>query len=386
MNKTKKIISGVIFIAALIILILPIGRNFSKFTEKFDPKSYEKKYNNSQYVIPQSKSPISDEELLSYAGYKYATGLSPILINADHPPLGKYMIGWTTLLFGNNRIVSLLFAVANITLAMVIIYSLTGSLILASLGFLMISLNTVFLDQIIYSPVLDIIQVFFLLCYFYIFMIWQKTKKNIFIILLGITLGILSSVKIYFPSIILSIISFPFLWITKDKNFKKTVPFFFLIITLAFLTYTASYFGYFLHGNSFRNFLGTQKWIFLFWKNNSIQVSKYYGSVLPLILFNQWKVWWGNKQYINFAHWSIFWPIFFIAGIFSICSLIIKGVRLLVPKNTLQFFGFFLSTWSISFLAYLCFIPISPRYLMMLYFPLYILIILFIKTKFNKYV
>ncbi len=209
---------------------------------------------------------------------------------------------------------------------------------------------------------------------------------------MSIVLGVLSSVKIYFPAIILAFVTLLF-FIIAQKNIKKVLFNFFILVAFAFLTYTASYLGYFLQGNSFRNFLGTQKWIFLFWKNNSIQVSKYYGSIIPLILFNQWKVWWGNKQYINFVHWSVFWPTFFILGIISTYSFLHKEFLLLLKNkkipnlnDSMRFFCFFLSVWVILFTIYLCLIPISPRYLMMLYFPMYILILLFIKIKFNKYV
>ncbi len=68
--------------------------NFYKFTEKFDPKKYENKYNKSQYVISQSKNPISDAELYTYAGYQYIKGKNPLYLNAEHLTLGKYLIGF----------------------------------------------------------------------------------------------------------------------------------------------------------------------------------------------------------------------------------------------------------------------------------------------------
>lgn len=379
--KKINIFTIFIFLAAIINILLPISQNLKKFQEKFDVKLFEKKYNKSQYVIPQSKTPISDEELLSWAGYQYASGLNPILINSDHPPLGKYIIGWMTLLTGNNRIVSLVFALGNIALLMLIVYSLTRSYFLSTLVFLLASLDTVFIDQIIYSPVLDIIQLFFLLLYFYLLLVWSKSKKHIILLPLGITLGAISAVKIYFPALILLLVTSTFL-IFVQKNIKKTAFTALPLLVLAIFTYTITYLRYFFVGNSLRNFLGTQKWIFLFWKNNSIQVSDYYGNVIPLLLLNKWKVWWGTKQYINFEHWSILWPIFFILGVSCALYLLYKGFHKKLPQS----FASFLSIWIIVFTLYLCLIPISPRYLMMLYFPLYIVICVFIKLKFNKYV
>ena len=178
MKKNLSLIAILIFfIVAAINIINPIRQNFGLFTERFNPKLYEKKYNNSQYVIPQSKNPISDEELLSYAGYRYATGTNPILINSDHPPLGKYIIGWFTLLTGNNRSVSAFFAFCNLILVFSIIYFLTKSTLLSSFGMLLLSFDSMFVDQIIHSPILDIIQVFFLILYFLFLILWLKKQK-----------------------------------------------------------------------------------------------------------------------------------------------------------------------------------------------------------------
>ena len=120
--------------------------------------------------------------------------------------------------------------------------------------------------------------------------------------------------------------------------------------------------------------------VFLFWKNNSVQVTKYYGAVIPFVFFNQWKVWWGDKQYINFEYWSILWPIFFILGIFFAIYFLTK-----FKKHYFHGLSSFLSIWIIIFTLHLCFIPISPRYLMMLYFPIYILVSLFAKKGFKKF-
>ena len=191
---------------------------------------------------------------------------------------------------------------------------------------------------------------------------------------MGITLGVIASTKLYFPALILLLVTTIHLLLSK-QNLKTVLYTSAILLFLAFSIYTLSYLNYFAHGNSFRNFLGTQKWIFLFWKNNAVQVAKLYGAVIPFILFNQWKVWWGTRQYINFEHWSIFWPIIFILGI--ICSIYFLFN---IKKGSFRGISTFLSIWVVAFILYLCFIPISPRYLMMLYFPSYILIALFLKV------
>ena len=369
-KKLQLIVVFLLIVFSVINIGFPVIKNWGLFTEKFDPKLYEKKYNHSQYVIPQSKNPISDEELDSYAGYRYATGLNPVLINSDHPPLGKYLIGWITVLTGNNRISSIVFALGNIIILSSIIYYLSSSVLITSLGVFFLSQDTMFIDQIIHSPILDIIQVFFLLLYFFFFILWLKKQRIILLFLLGVVLGCFCSIKLYFPAFVILTTIGVFLVLIK-KPLRSILLVLVINIILGFITYTATYFVFFIKGNNLRSFLGAQKWIFLFWKNNSVQSSKFIGDALTLILFNQWKVWWGDKPYIQFEHWSILWPVFFLAGIISAFLVLIKFRK----KHTLLFF----SLWTILITVYLSLLPISPRYLMLLYFPIYILIPLVIQ-------
>lgn len=367
------LICFLMLLLAFVKFFFPVILNIKLFTEKFKPKIYEEKYNKSQYVIPQSKTQISDGELLSYAGYRYAKGINPILINPEHPPLGKYFIGWFTLLTGNNRLVSLFFAVANLILVAMIIYFITKSLFCSLLGIVFMSFDTVFIDQIIYAPLLDIIQLFFLLLYFFFLFYWLKEEKFWKLIMMGISLGCMASTKIYFPVffvIVSSIISL----LKLNKRLQNIIIFLFVTTFFIIFVYTLSYLVYFLYGNSLRSFLGTQKWIFLFWKDNSVQASKFFGDALSLILFNRWKVWWGKKLYIQFEHWSFLWPLFFIIGFMIAIYILIRSERQKIGKKLFIESSICLSFWIILATIYLSLLPISPRYLMILFVPIYILI------------
>ncbi len=385
----KKIVLIILTCISAYNLLFPIFTHSQIFTQRFVPLVYEKKYNNSQYVIPQSKTPISDEELLSYAGFKYATGLNPILINSDHPPFGKYLIGWFTLLTGNNRVVSLFFGGGVIILLCSIIFFLTQSYLLTALGLFMLSVDSIFLDQLLYSPVLDIIHVFFLLLFFLFFLFWLKNKCNVLIISMGLTLGAFASTKLYFPALILLAYTTVFLLLIR-KSIKLVITFFCTNLVIGFIFYMMTYTSFFLHGNSLRGFFGAQKWIFLFWKNNSINTGAYFGNMLPLILFNRWRVWWGTQKYIPFVHWTLFWPAFFSIGfIASVWFVYQYATSMRLKKNKLKQADqpeLFLSLWIIIATIYLMFIPISPRYLMIIFFPMYITIALFAKRLFPKYV
>ena len=377
---------AIILIASLLVwfnLISPVLHFKNKFTEKYNPKLYELKYNRSQYVIPQSKNPISDEEIYSHAGYMYAKGLNPILINSDHPPLGKYFIGWLTLLTGNHRISSLVFGFGSLLLIFLIIYTLTKSFIISFAGVGITSVDTILLDQIIYSPILDIIQVFFLLAYVLFFIFYLNKNKKIQILGTGITLGAMASTKMYFPAIILLGVSCIYLFL-NNRKLLNSIFYGATTFLISFLLYVSTYFNYFIQNGSLKGFFGSQKWIFLYWKENSVTDYIGFGDVIPFILLNKWKIWWGDRGYIAYEHWTIFWPIFFVIGLSLSFYYLIKlliSIKKKEEKNLSLKASQFLSLWIILVTLYMCIIPISPRYLMMLFFPIYILTTLFLHQK-----
>jgi hypothetical protein len=179
------------------------------------------------------------------------------------------------------------------------------------------------------------------------------------------------------------------MFLTK-KRFKKIIVYFLSIPFITFFIYVLSYLRYFLLGHSFREFLGVQKWIFLFWKNNSANNPLYHGNFLKLVLFNQWKVSWPHMRYIQYDHWSIFLAIFFLIGIGLSLYLIIERIidylkRRKLDKKILTDAATFLAIWIITFTSYIYFIPIAPRYLILLYLPIYIFIPLILKSKYVRH-
>jgi len=384
-QKIRIIITIVTAVSLFFNVILPISKNWSRFTEKFNPKLYEKKYNQSQYVIPQSKTPISDEEIYAHAGYQYINGLNPILINSDHPPLGKYMIGLFTIITGNQRTIALFIGLSTLISVYLLTLFLTNSIILTILSILFLSLDTMFIDQIIYSPMLDSIQVLFLILFFFTFLIWMKKQKIQYLIISGIIFGFLSSVKMYFPALIALGVSSLYL-LLKNKNIYKTLFASLCIITIGFIIYLLSYSVFFIKGGTFISFLKSQKWIFLYWSQNAARSASSFGAIFPFILFNCWKIWWGDFGYIKYQNWSIFWPLFFISGILSMLAPFLIKKSKIEKQKLFQSPIIYLSLWILFCLSYLAFVPISPRYLMLIFYPLYIIITLAIKFIFPKYV
>lgn len=397
----KKHITFVLAIIAAIVTVyqlMPVFSDFGRYTEKYDAKKYEDSYNKSQYVISQSKHYISDEMLLSHAGYAYVQGISPILINSDHPPLGKYIIGWITVLSGNNRVSSLVFGFLSYMLVSLIIYRLTSSSWNAVLlGIIFLSTDSVIRDQLYYAPILDIIQVTFLLSYMLFFLLYLQTSNKFNLVFMGLSGGAMAGTKLFFPVIVLLGVTATYLGLLSLFGKRKKIWSDALslggVSILAGLTYMMSYLVLFIEGGTVRTFLGVQKWIFLFWRNNSIDTASVWGNIVPFVLFNKWKVWWGTEPYISYEHWSVFWPIYFVIGMsIAIAILSMTAKRIIFDKKHSissklpDSFRLFLSLWIVIALMYLLFIPISPRYLMILYVPIYMLIVVTIHKRYPHYV
>ncbi|MGB9707273.1 MAG: hypothetical protein ACPL1D_00770 [Microgenomates group bacterium] len=366
-----KIISFLITFISIIILILVIYGNKNTIFKKFDPLFFEKKYFQSQWVIPQSKTPISDEDLYAYAGYKYIKGENPILINPEAPPLGKYIIGLSILLFQNYHLVAIFFALFSLFLIFIVTFQINRSYISSSLSVFITTINTIFLDQIIHSGQLEIYQLFFILLFILFFSIYLNNKKILFFIFSGLSFGAFISIKFFFYHYVLFnfwLIFFLFVFLQK-KSFSliKILKILLFLNLIALLIFIATYFRFFTSGANIRDFLGTQKWIFLFYQQSKIDHLKIIGSYLGLIFFNKWRYWSEDYPFIKYENWSIIWPSVFIFGLLSLYKLKNKSEKL-------QIEGYFTFNLLFSFFIiynfFLFFTPLYPRYLLLLFFPL----------------
>lgn len=154
---------------------------------------------------------------------------------------------------------------------------------------------------------------------------------------------------------------------------------FFLIIT-----FTATYTISFIKGSTINEFIKSQKWIFNFWRFNSLNNVDAKGNFLNLILFNKWKIWWDNKHFINYKDWNLSWPIFYITGLFISILNLLNFKKQKSKLTILDNYLLIISIWVINYSFYLYFIPIYPRYLILIYPFIYFLIILFFAKILDK--
>lgn len=340
-------------------------------------KNYEDSTADKQKIETQKntifeqvkKKGISDSTLYSYVGYQYVTGTAPHLLNPEHPPLSKYFIGWSILLFGNVPIG--LFVVGVLLLIVVgwYTYVLTGSLLRASCAAFLVSMFSLYEDQLVHGPQLELFQALFAMCFLTFHLMWLKKPKIWKFILSCISLGLALSTKTVAPFIVLFglyIAGSHWVRFPKDKKYASLSAL--VLLIGSGIVFTLTYFDYFMKGNSLRSFLGLQKYIISFYQSSSIPFIEFVGNYLRLIATGEWKFWDEARTVSHYTEWNVTWPLITILSIIS-------SYRSYKTYPNLLIFIF-------VYHMFLFFTPIFPRYLLLLFIPSTISIVSVFGKKF----
>jgi hypothetical protein len=299
---------------------------------------------------------VSDSFLYSYVGYKYSTGTNPSLLNPEHPPLAKYLIGYSIQTFGSEHVVGIIVACITLLLVGVISFQIHGSILAAGFALFVTSIFPLFTDQIIHGPQLELYQLFFFLLVAHMLLMWMKRKRILLCILIGAFFGMLLSTKTLLPFLLLFSAWFI---IVFWKKWKELITIFFVAAIIFCLTY----YEYFLQGGTLRTFLGMQKYIVTYYGNAHIPLLEFAGNYVRLIFTGSWKFWDSARSVSEYTEWNILWPLLFIVGIYKL------KINWQKHANSHALIWFF-----ILYNVFVFIIPIFPRYLLLLFIPLIILI------------
>ena len=335
-----------LFLVLLVLFFLHLGfRIFDvreEYLKRYDSQYWKDRYLHSQWVVPNSKESIGDDGLYAYVGWEYITGRDPTTLNAELPPLGKYLIGLSIVLFGNQNIFALLSGV----LVLICFYLLNKIIFkdsyLAFLPVFLFSLDPLFYNQL-RAPYLDLLYLGFLLLTFIFFL---KEKFWISAIFLGAMMATKSSVTTF---AIVAATMFVYLLYMKHTEQIKT---FLLSLSVAIGVFVLTYSVYFLGGHNPLQFLGVQKWILNFY---AIGAKGDPSTALQILLTGNWPNWFGPT--LRVAEWTILWPVSLLLSAYYLFLVFFK--RKLYPSSL---FGI----WIVIYLLFLAFIPVWPRYLLLL--------------------
>jgi len=302
---------------------------------------------------------IPDETIYSYISGALVKGKSPILLNPEVPPLGTYIIGLSTIVFDNQHIVIVLFALLSLYLMYLVGKQIFPTKLVALIPPLLFSFEPMFKNQLFYTPLLDIIQLAFLLAVFYFLnkAVQTKNKFLLYAILVNIFLGFFISTKFFATGITVALAILATFFIHKE--WKKL---FIVLITMpiAVVILYATYLKVLLDGYPLNKFLGIQKWIFLY---NSGHLRKPL-SIWPLLFLNKWYLSSG-KQAVSFdPQWIITWPIITTISLVTAAASLLRRTckREIEP----------LLVWIVAYLLLMSFVDASARYFVILMPILYI--------------
>ncbi len=342
----KKIINLIIFLSFILFFYIFIYSHKQTFLKPTDLKKLEQNYQTSQFNPDPEKQTtiIQDEDLYAYAGYKYLTTGDLSQINIEHPPLGKYLIGLSLLIFKNQNVGQLLWG----GLFLFFLYQLSLKILddktLALLTTFLFSLEKIFQEQLLLS-LLDLILGVFLLGFLWSLKKSLLTKQPKFSIISGLLLGGMASIK--YPTIALVALTtgFGYFLLRKDRYLVKKMV---LISLTAGAVFLLTYLPFFLK-HSPQEFITLQIKALRIHLSHVPEYPK--GQVFKVLFFNKWLSWWGEKGYINTNLWSFTWPVLTL-------SFFISLVRL--KKNLL------IKLWSFLYLLFLASRLFFPRYLFLL--------------------
>jgi len=374
-NKVNKVLKFVksrkVKFLVSILFILVIGFNVASTVWSLGTKYFsadywkrypvlKQEYLDSQYVNKHPLGWIPDDPVNAYAGGAYVKGVNPVLIAADTPPLGRYLIGISALIFNNENTVNLICVILSLILLYVLSYQIFRSNFLALAPPFLLSFEPILKNQLIYSPLLDIIQLVFILAAFICFNKALNSKKSLlFLFLANVFLGFFISTKFFITGSTIIAAFYLVLLLKKDKRRLLELT---LVFPVSIFILLLSYVRALTLGYTLNKFLGIQKWVFLYHKSQLILPF----SIWPLILLNKWYVWYGAKPVITDAQWFISWPVVMLLSIITALFGVFKKIKL--NENV-----WVLIAWVILYFAFFSFGQIASRYFVILIPVLYVI-------------
>ncbi len=338
-NKLAKILTILFGLVALLNFSWHVYLYRGDIFTKFNSAYWTQRYNESQWVVPNSKNSIGDDGLYIYAGYRYMQGDDPSLLNAELPPLGKYLVGFFEITTGYVGIFSVFFSFFALVLLYIFNRVVFKSSLLAILPVMLFSFEPLFIEQI-RAPYLDMVYLCFLLLGFIFFL-----KKKY--ILTGIALGAFMAIKSPFLVIVVYGAMFVWLLLARQLSFKKSLA----MVLPAAGVFFLSYIAIFSHGHNLLYFFKVQKYIVHFYSSGAKAVL---GAVFPMLLNGTWYTWFGPMQKVG--EWTYAWSISFVGAVIALVIWFRKS-------NSAMLFQLL---WVVLYLIFLCITPLFARYLLLL--------------------
>lgn len=353
MNLLLKILISFSFISAIFI-------NLPKFTTKFDYEKTRKDFDNSPYVLNNNyKTIIQDEDLDAVNGYMYINRIDINKTIYDHPPFGKFLIGLSIKLTGNQNIIQIFISL----FALISFYYLSLLILknpsLALISTLLLSLEPLFREQISISLLDQSLLLFLNLTLLFTL---KSLKNQKYLLASLISLGFFSSIK--FPAnaavILITIVIF-YLIIKRFDLLKSLIKYLFIVPVIYLLLYLP-----FIDKPSLSKFFNLQIFGIKWHRSHLPDYPKF--EIFRLMLFNQWRTWWGTEAFVKVPYFHLGWPLSLIN--LSVFAIALKNKKLKPSKEIIL-----ILLWCVLYLSFSSLRVLFPRYLLLVLPFLYLIMI-----------
>lgn len=370
-----KKINLILIALGIIYIIFNLYSHRALIFSKYDAAYWQDRFDHSQWRMALSPRTLGDDGLYLHEGYQLVKGADPTLLNAEVPPLGKYLIGLSVMVFGNASAYSIITTLLAVVLLYFLTLRLTQNNLVAAFASLFFLFDPLLTSQFSIS-MLDILQLELLLLFFLLLIILTRSKKIqpdlILAAAIGLTLGLFAETKIgiYIPLLFLVAA-----WILFNK--KRRILLFALFGAGFGLGFLLPYLPYFIQGHPLSEWYSVQKWIVNFYRGNLL--APRIGDVLATLLIGKHRNLYSDAWEIS-REWSAVWPVITVIGTIGLFRMALKNKANIIPK--------ILIFYLMAMLLVLNLIPFWSRYLLLLLPFFYIgaaSIILQLKTRLREF-
>lgn len=354
-----KKVASILLIGYIIVIFSTIlyqnRQNFLTFTYWDTFPELKKMFYASQYKTKHFEGFIPDEIAYAYVGGALIRGENPVFNIPEAPPLGKYLIGLSAVLFNNPTIfVTLVAGSVGLVMFYLLSRQILGPSFISLLPVAAFMTEPLYWSQYKFVPLFDLTQLCFLITMFYFFNKGLQKKTTVYFALVNLFLGFFIATKFYSSGVPIAA-SF-FIVLLLHKYWRKIIDLL-KTIWLPVVILLATYLRVFAFGTSLKEFFGIQKWIFIYWKGALILPF----TTWDLLLFNRWHTWWGDRAITSDAQWHMFWPIITIISALTIILYLLhkipKKKELEIVMAFVVCYGLFLSVGLPSVRYFVIFLP-----------------------------
>lgn len=354
-----RILFFIIFIA--VIIVRPVFTIYER-RDVYFARGYEKKYEwykqqylNSNYS-KKGADFLADEIFEEFAAGAFLKGLNPILIVHDHPPLGRYILSLSVLLFDNANTILILFYFLSALAIFLITKKLLRNIFLSLIPVGIFINEPLFISKIVYSPLPEPIQLPFILFAFYFFIKGTQSKKYVlWFLFASLMLGVVISTRFF--TLGGTMMGSMILYFIASRKIDKRLITFVLTLPLSLLVLILSYTKTMQEGYSVFQVLGIQKYILSYHKSKFVLPFTFW----DLLLFNRWHTWWGDWRITSDRFWFAAWPL---ASAVTLGGVILSFLKKLMLDETekilLLWITFYCAMLSAGYSSTRYFLPLLP--------------------------